>query len=247
MYRRLGILLCLVVMLGVVNGASAALIAHWPLDGDAQDVVDGHHGTLVGGAAFVEDSDRGIVLSVDGGDGCVVVPHAEDMEFAASDSYTIAAWAYIEAVTGTWQAVMAQSREQGDHYGIWVTDAGDWMGGGWENRGSKVPLKVWVHVAYAQNGATGAATTYVNGVAELRSEKAREKLGIRDAGSFELLAQNFLNDASRLLEFEERGRFRFWDTAALQDFVAKAGFSEVSTQFSFGDPPQAIVVTAQRP
>lgn len=166
MYRRLGILLCLVVMLGVVNGASAALIAHWPLDGDAQDVVDGHHGILVGGAAFVEDADRGIVLSVDGVDGHVAVPHAEDMEFAASDSYTIAAWAYIEAVTGTWQAIMAQSREQGDHYGIWVTDAGDWMGGGWENRGSKVPLKVWVHVAYAQNGATGTAATYVNGVAD---------------------------------------------------------------------------------
>jgi ubiquinone/menaquinone biosynthesis C-methylase UbiE/pimeloyl-ACP methyl ester carboxylesterase len=88
---------------------------------------------------------------------------------------------------------------------------------------------------------------FVRGVAELRMEKAREKLGIRDEGRFELLAQNFLNDASKLLEFEERGRFRFWDTAALQDLVAKAGFSAVSGEFSFGDPPQAILVTAQKP
>lgn len=53
MFRRVIVLLCLSSMLGVVSTASAALIAHWPLDGDAKDVADGHHGTLVGGAAFV--------------------------------------------------------------------------------------------------------------------------------------------------------------------------------------------------
>jgi hypothetical protein len=166
MWRQAAILLCLTLVLGMAGTASAALIAHWPLDGDAQDVADSHHGTLVGGAAFVEDAERGKVLRVDGVDGHVAVPHAKDLEFSTTSSYTIMAWAYIEAVTGAWQGIIAESRDQGDHYGIWVTDTGDWMGGGWENRGSKVPTKVWVHVAYVQNGATGAATTYVNGVAD---------------------------------------------------------------------------------
>ena len=165
MFRRPIVLLCLASILGVVSTASAALVAYWPLDGDAKDAADGHDGTLVGGAAFVQDPDRGTVLSVDGVDGHVAVPHSKDFEFSGSSSYTIMAWAYINAVTGTWQGIVAESRDQGDHYGIWVTDTGDWMGGGWENRGSKVPLKVWVHVAYVQNGATGVATTYVNGVA----------------------------------------------------------------------------------
>jgi hypothetical protein len=166
MDRRSLVLFCLAMVLGITSGASAALIAHWPLDGDAKDIADGHHGTLVGGATFVQDPDRGTVLSVDGVDGHVAVPHSKDFEFSASNSYTIMAWAYINAVTGTWQGMIAESRDQGDHYGIWVTDAGNWMGGGWNNQGSKVPTKIWVHVAYVQNGANGTATTYVNGVAD---------------------------------------------------------------------------------
>jgi hypothetical protein len=154
-------------VLGAAGTASAALIAHWPLDGDAKDVADSHHGTLVGGAAFVQDPDRGTVLSVDGVDGHVLVPHSKDFEFSASASYTIMAWVYINAVTGTWQGIMAESRsDDTNHYGIWITDSGNWMGGGWENTGSKVPVKVWVHVAYVQNGASGTAATYVNGVTD---------------------------------------------------------------------------------
>jgi hypothetical protein len=166
MWQKLVILLSLAAVLVTTGTASAALIAYWPLDGDAKDAADSHDGTLVGGASFVEDADRGTVLKVDGIDGHVAVPHSKDFEFSATSSYSIMAWAYIQAVTGTWQGIIAESRDQGDHYGIWITDTGEWMGGGWENRGSRVPTGVWVHVAYVQNGATGRATTYVNGVAD---------------------------------------------------------------------------------
>ena len=106
MCRQLVYLICLALVLALPGSASAALIAHWPLDGDARDAVDDHHGTLVGGAAFVEDPDRGTVLSVDGVDGHIVVPHAQDMQFSSSSTFTLAAWVYISAVTGTWQGIM---------------------------------------------------------------------------------------------------------------------------------------------
>jgi ubiquinone/menaquinone biosynthesis C-methylase UbiE len=88
---------------------------------------------------------------------------------------------------------------------------------------------------------------YVDGVAELRTQEGQERLEREVAANFDLLTQNFLNDASKLLDLEERGRFRFWDTRGLQDLVSKAGFSVVSDEFAFGDPPQAIVVTARKP
>jgi SAM-dependent methyltransferase/pimeloyl-ACP methyl ester carboxylesterase len=87
---------------------------------------------------------------------------------------------------------------------------------------------------------------YVDGLAELRTEDGRRRLRPEVVSRFDLLAQNFLNDASKLLELEERGRFRFWDTGALQDLVLKAGFSVRFVEFDFGDPPQAIVVTAEK-
>jgi len=166
MFRRLIVVLCLASILGAAGTASAALIAYWPLDGDAKDVADGHHGTLVGGASFVQDPDRGTVLKVDGATGHIVVPDAQDMRFTASSTFTLSAWVYIDSVTGTWQGIMAKSRDQGEHYGIWVTDAGYWMGGGWNNQGSKVPTKVWVHVAHVHNGPAGTSATYVNGVVD---------------------------------------------------------------------------------
>jgi SAM-dependent methyltransferase len=88
---------------------------------------------------------------------------------------------------------------------------------------------------------------YVDGVAELRTEDGQKRLGPGMLPQFDFLTQNFLNDASRLMELEERGRFRFWDTSALEDLVSKAGFSVQSVEFEFGDPPQAIVVIAEKP
>lgn len=139
------------------------LVGYWPLDGDADDAVGNHGGVLVGGASFVKDATRGTVLSVDGVDDHIEVPHAADMVFSASNSYTLSAWVYLKGLPGTWQTVMAKSRDQGSHYGFWITDSGDWMGGGWENRGSKAITQAWVHVAYVQDGTAGTGTTYING------------------------------------------------------------------------------------
>lgn len=149
-----------------MSDLSEGLVGYWPLDGDADDSVGNHNGILVGGASFVQDATRGTVLSVDGVDDRIEVPHAQDMVFSSSDTYTLSAWVYLEGLPGSWQTIMAKSRDQGTHYGFWITDSGDWMGGGWENRGSKAVTQVWVHVAYVQDGAASTGTTYINGAVD---------------------------------------------------------------------------------
>jgi hypothetical protein len=57
-------------------------------------------------------------------------------------------------------------------------------------------------------------------------------------------APRFLNDAAKLLEYEEFGFFQFWDEDELVALLEGSGFSVASCSQSFGDPPQAIVVAA---
>jgi hypothetical protein len=166
MCNKMICLVCFVLVLGVVSNASADLVAYWPLDVDAKDIVGGRDGTLVGGAQFTDDPERGGVLSVDGVDGHVEVPPDDDMVFSSADSYTIMAWIYLETLPGSWQTVIAKSRDQGTHYGIWITDSGEWMGGGWENRGSPAVTQVWVHIAYVQDGVAGTGVTYIDGAVD---------------------------------------------------------------------------------
>jgi SAM-dependent methyltransferase len=88
---------------------------------------------------------------------------------------------------------------------------------------------------------------FLDGLAELSGSEARAALGGEAAPHFDELARSFLNDAARLLDLEEQGRFRFFDPGELAGLVAAAGFRDVEAELAFGDPPQAVVVAARRP
>ncbi len=88
---------------------------------------------------------------------------------------------------------------------------------------------------------------FVEGVRELRSGRASELLGSVGETAVDESLRRFLNDAARILDLEEAGRFHFWDEVELQEMVRRAGFSSVRTSGGFGDPPQAIVLSAIRP
>jgi ubiquinone/menaquinone biosynthesis C-methylase UbiE len=88
---------------------------------------------------------------------------------------------------------------------------------------------------------------YVESVAEFRLGVAGNDLpGIEDA-ELSVVAQNFLNDAARILQLEESGVFQFWEAADLRDLVSNEGFSDVEVTTSLGNPPQALIVSATRP
>jgi ubiquinone/menaquinone biosynthesis C-methylase UbiE/pimeloyl-ACP methyl ester carboxylesterase len=88
---------------------------------------------------------------------------------------------------------------------------------------------------------------YAESVAEFRLGVAGGDLvGIEDM-ELSVVAQNFLNDAARILQLEEMGVFRFWEAADLKDLVSSEGFSEAKVTTSLGSPPQALIVSATRP
>ena len=82
---------------------------------------------------------------------------------------------------------------------------------------------------------------------ELHEGAASRHLGPEAERHIDAALREFLNEAARLIDFEERGIFQFWDAEELRDQVSQAGFEAVKTEAVFGDPPQAIVLSARRP
>jgi len=91
------------------------------------------------------------------------------------------------------------------------------------------------------------STICVDTVAELQSGRGREVFGHAGERRMGRALQCFINDAARLLDFEEQGHFHFWDADELVDQLAQAGFTEARAVPAFGRAPQAFVVTARRP
>jgi len=88
---------------------------------------------------------------------------------------------------------------------------------------------------------------YLDGMREMQQGKARNAFGAAVAAEFDELSRPFVNDAAKILDLEESGQFRFWDRDELKSLVEKAGFVDVVTELSLGDPPQAVVLAARRP
>ncbi len=87
---------------------------------------------------------------------------------------------------------------------------------------------------------------YVDGLAELQSADLGDTLEPEAYRHFDGLARDFLNDASKILDFEEQGRFQFWDPSEFSALVKRAGFAVESFEPELGDPPQAVVISARR-
>lgn len=87
---------------------------------------------------------------------------------------------------------------------------------------------------------------YVEGFDELRAGLARERFDEAELRQLDASARTFLNDAARLLDLEESGAFCFWEPEELARLVRRAGFRQIETGLSFGEPPQAVVLSAVR-
>ncbi len=168
MRRKLIYLCSLVLLLGLLGDASADLVANWPLDADAKDIIGSHDGILVGGAQITDDPERGRVLSVDGIDGRVEIPHSDEMVFEPTDSFTIAVWLNIRTLPGSWAGIVTKSRDISPWYGLWVTPSNQWHFVGGEG-GTNVRMDTgtamtgWLHLAGVYDADRNTQTLYVNG------------------------------------------------------------------------------------
>jgi ubiquinone/menaquinone biosynthesis C-methylase UbiE len=60
-------------------------------------------------------------------------------------------------------------------------------------------------------------------------------------------AQAMLNEAAALFELEEDGLFRFYTGDELAAMLEHTGFTGITVHRSLGTPPQAIIVTGEKP
>lgn len=88
---------------------------------------------------------------------------------------------------------------------------------------------------------------FVEGMGELSADPAASIPGANSVGAFEDIARSFFNDATKILDLEEAGQFRFWDQREIVGLLRSVGFRRVESRLCFGDPPQAVVVRAIRP
>ena len=86
----------------------------------------------------------------------------------------------------------------------------------------------------------------VSGVAELRSGLGREVFGAIGERKMNDSLRDFINDAGRLLDLEERGYFHFWEPEVLREMAEHAGFADIELTPGYGKPPQAWVLSARR-
>ena len=87
----------------------------------------------------------------------------------------------------------------------------------------------------------------VDGIGELRTGRGLASFGESRERLIDQALGPFINDAALLLDFEERGFFKFWKQDELVEAARRAGFEEISISMTFGSPPQAWLLSAVRP
>jgi hypothetical protein len=155
------------------NDARPGPVAFWSFDEVRGDRIldtsgNGHHGTTSN--AVPAQGVAGDGLSFSGADQSFVrVADAGDLEFGASDSFTLSAWINVRSLPGHWSGIVTKSRDQGDWYGIWIDDENRWVFGTNQNfTGPEVTLG-WHHVAAVQDGIRYLQRLVVDGMEIARS------------------------------------------------------------------------------
>ena len=106
----------------------------------------------------------GMALSFDGVNDQVTIPHAADLSFTATDSFTLAAWVNAPTLPGAWAGIVTKSRDAGPHYGLWISPANLWTLGGPTNIFGNTATTGWHHIALVQDA--GQRYLYVDGIVQ---------------------------------------------------------------------------------
>lgn len=88
---------------------------------------------------------------------------------------------------------------------------------------------------------------YAEGLEEFKRARLGERFGLFSHEEVEMACRAYLNEASRLMDLEEDGTFRFWDAPEFAELLRGAGFRRVRTELALGEPPQAVIASAVRP
>lgn len=163
---------------GTCAAPATGMVAWWPGDGTAEDVLGGNHGTLQNGAGFTPDGEVGPAFAFDGVDDFVKVPASSRLDVGAGAGFTIETWVNTSDINA-WQPLAEW--HNGDVYGVhlWLNVTVDNLtgsGGIYANivgtdrvehrMGSgetRLQPNVFHHVALTFDKASGAAQLYLDG------------------------------------------------------------------------------------
>ena len=141
----------------------SGLIAWWPGDGTALDLVNTNHGILQNGVSYAEGK-AGQAFSLDGMDDRVFIPESPTVDLSRMTNWTIQAWvrptsfsskSYLTIYSeGYWRVLLGVDNPTGKPEN-WINNANQFLGA--------VALQIsnWNHVALTFDGTN--RTFYVNG------------------------------------------------------------------------------------
>ncbi|MES2705244.1 MAG: LamG-like jellyroll fold domain-containing protein [Verrucomicrobiota bacterium] len=223
-----------------IVGASAGLVAHWPLDANALDATgNGHNGTVVGTVTFGQSGANGKTGSSADfpGPGHIDIPYTPDLNPGTqaengSGSFSLAFWAFPTAAGGgAYRSPFTNREDNGttsngpmiynDAAGNWTFWAGNnGSSGQWNNRDAgPVAVNAWTHVAITYDADTTTRKMLLNGVVVLN-----DVIGI---SANVLRAMHFGSGSDLGGDFYWDGRMDdigFWDNA-----LTEAQVQEVMT------------------
>jgi hypothetical protein len=170
--------------------APSGLVAWWPGDGNADDIVGGNHGTLMNGATFAPGLVRE-AFRLDGLDDVVEVPHAPSLSFSRTSPMTVDLWAFRTRSSPIMHLIgkrVACTRNASINYQLFFNELsgeGLGFGAGFGNEvatGMNLPLNTWTHLAGTFDGTT--YRFYING--QLAGTAAGFLLGLRNTAPVKL-------------------------------------------------------------
>lgn len=154
-------------------GSDGGPVAHYPLDGDADDVAGAASGIVTGAAAAPDRrGNEGAALRFDGVDDLVRFPH--DDALSLTNEFTIAVWVEADPADdpGAFLTLFEKSDPERDghsRYGLWLLDGRPWACFETADTAEQPCVQAdtpigtgWHHVAAVRSGRR--AMIYVDGV-----------------------------------------------------------------------------------
>lgn len=150
------LLLSVLVLLFCVTTASAQaeMIAHWPFNGNTQEVINGLHGipSATGVSYVTDDPQRGHVLLLDGHTGVINLP-SEIWTEPADTNTSITCW-YNWAGGLNWQRVYSLGTPTGNWPLMYLCPRDGWPGNGLHITLHNGPKDIWTDYTLLKNTET---------------------------------------------------------------------------------------------
>ena len=172
---RKGFYFSLLLLFLSIIPSRAELVAHWPLDTDANDATgNGHDGQIANGTVLFENigaSNRTGTAASFPDNGRIDIPYSPDLN---PESFTVALWAKPSSTGGYASPITSRNDVNGGQsthgYIIYNDNGGNWNfwtgdgNPGWDTLyGGPVSINEWTHLAISYDSETETKTIWING------------------------------------------------------------------------------------